>query len=119
MTSLTDLLAGLDTSVKTTLENVPTVDEDSDLDAEDIPGQGSNRWVKVPEVVAVVCDLKASTSLGTGKHDTSTARIYRASVEGAVAILHEFEADFIDIQGDGGFGLYWGCLLYTSPSPRD
>jgi len=107
---LTSLLDSLDDEVNTVLNNsdIPVVDKDGTFDAKDIPSSSSDTWIKLPEVVAVVCDLKGSTHLGTGKHDKSTARIYKSGVEGAVRIFHEFGANFIDIQGDGGFGLFWG-----------
>lgn len=105
---LSDLLDEVKGDVQTTLNNVPPVIVSDDPDADDIPGQGSAKWLKIPNVVAVVADLKNSTQLGTGRHDTSTARTYKAAVEGSVKILSRFEADFIDIQGDGGFGLFWG-----------
>ncbi|GAA3797410.1 hypothetical protein [Micrococcus endophyticus] len=111
---LTSLLDDLGEEVNTVLNNsdIPVVDKDGTFDAKDIPSSSSTTWIKLPEVVAVVCDLKGSTHLGTGKHDKSTARIYKASVEGAVRIFHEFDANFIDIQGDGGFGLFWGDKAY-------
>lgn len=111
---LTGLLDALGEEVNTVLNNsdIPVVEKDGTFDAKDIPSSSSGTWIKLPEVVAVVCDLKGSTHLGTGKHDTSTARIYKSSVEGAVSILHTFEANFIDIQGDGGFGLFWGDRAY-------
>lgn len=111
---LTALLDDLGEEVNTVLNNsdIPVVDKDGTFDAKDIPSSSSDTWIKLPEVVAIVCDLKGSTHLGTGKHDKSTARIYKASVEGAVRIFHEFEANFIDIQGDGGFGLFWGDKAY-------
>lgn len=111
--SLETLLGELDETVRSTIDTLPDVGEcDGSFEAEDIPDSGSTTWVKLPEVVAVVCDLKSSTHLGTGRHDKSTARIYTSAVDGAVRIFHDFEADFIDIQGDGGFGLYWGDKAY-------
>lgn len=111
---LTSLLDELGEEVNTVLNNsdVPVVEKDGTFKAQDIPSSSSDTWIKLPEVVAVVCDLKGSTHLGTGKHDKSTARIYKSSVEGAVRIFHDFEANFIDIQGDGGFGLFWGDRAY-------
>lgn len=111
---LTDLLADLGKEVNTVLNtsDIPVVEKEGTFDAKDIPSSSSDTWIKLPEVVAVVCDLKGSTHFGTGKYDTSTARIYKSSVEGAVSILHSFEANFIDIQGDGGFGLFWGDRAY-------
>lgn len=110
--NLSDLLTGLHSSVSDALETVPEVDEKSDPALDDIPGQGSGSWLKIPTVVAVVFDLKDSTHLGTGRHDTSTARVYKTAVESAVGVLAEFDTDFIDIQGDGGFGLFWGDLAF-------
>lgn len=111
---LKTLLDVLGDEVNTVLNNsdFPVVEKDGSFNAKDIPSSSSDTWIKLPEVVAVVCDLKGSTHLGTGKHDTSTARIYKSSVEGAVSVLHYFEANFIDIQGDGGFGLFWGDHAY-------
>ncbi|WP_256842255.1 hypothetical protein [Ornithinimicrobium cryptoxanthini] len=111
---LTSLLASLDDEVNTVLNNstVNVVDKGGDFSIADIPSSSSDTWIKLHNVVAVVCDLKGSTHLGTGKYDKSTARIYKSGVEGAVRILNEFDANFIDIQGDGGFGLFWGDRAY-------
>ncbi|QGF23783.1 hypothetical protein [Raineyella fluvialis] len=111
---LNNLLDSLDHEVNEALNNaqVTVVERDDGFDVKDVPSSSSDTWIKLSNVVAVVCDLKGSTHLGTGKHDKSTTRIYKAGVEGAVRIFHEFEADFIDIQGDGGFGLFWGDRAY-------
>lgn len=105
---LDELLGELKSDVGATLNAVPRVITIDAPQLEEIPGQGSAKWLKIPSVVAVVADLKNSTALGTGKHDTSTARAYKAAVEGSVKVLNQFGANFIDIQGDGGFGLFWG-----------
>jgi len=109
---LNELLGDLSSEVDDVLKTVPAVPELDDPTLDDIPGQGSGKWLKIPNVVAVVFDLKGSTHLGTGRRDTSTARIYKSAVESAVAVLNEFEAQFIDIQGDGGFGVFWGDLAF-------
>lgn len=72
----------------------------------------ARRWVKIKDVVSVVADLKSSTKLGTGKWKASTASIYEASTGNVVSILNKFDSDFIQIQGDGVFGLFWGELRY-------
>ncbi|MBF4600585.1 hypothetical protein ITJ55_07165 [Frigoribacterium sp. VKM Ac-1396] len=69
-------------------------------------------WHQLEDVVAVVVDLKGSSRLGTGKHASSTASIYEASTDNAVRVLKHFGADFIQIQGDGAFGLFWGEGCY-------
>lgn len=105
---LDSLLSNLDDGVREVLASNPSVLERSDPSLDDIKGAGSSTWLKIPEVVAVVADLRNSSQLGTGRHDVSTAKIYQSSVDGAVKVFHDFEANFIDIQGDGGFGLFWG-----------
>ena len=65
------------------------------------------------DVVAVVADLRNSTQLGTGgQHAASTASIYQAATGGVVGIYDQFDADFIQIQGDGAFALFWGEKRY-------
>jgi len=102
------LLANLDSDAKTELEAKPEVIESGhSLDINDLAIK-ARRWHKLKDVVCVVADLKSSTKLGIGKHDTSTARIYQASTGGVVKIFDQFQADFIQIQGDGVFALFWG-----------
>lgn len=111
MTTAVDLealLATLDGRVETELASTPTVkDVGHDLDLDDLPIT-ARKWLKVTDVVAVVADLKNSTKLGTGKWAQSTASIYEAATGGVVSIFNEFDADFLAIQGDGVFGLFWG-----------
>lgn len=56
----------------------------------------------------MVADLKSSTKLGTGKWAQSTASIYEAATGGVMSIFDEFRSDFLAIQGDGVFALFWG-----------
>lgn len=102
------LLDDLDTTSRDELGNVPeVVDSGYELDIEDLCIV-ARKWHKVKDVVCVVADLKNSTRLGLNKHATSTARIYQASTDCVVRIFNTFEADFIQIQGDGVFALFWG-----------
>lgn len=106
------LLETCDSDVKIELAAKPEViDVGDDLDVDDL-AISARRWHKLRDVVAVVADLKASTRLGTGKHDTSTARIYQAATGNTVRIFNEIGADFLQIQGDGVFGLFWGERRY-------
>ncbi|KGH47939.1 hypothetical protein IN07_05385 [Modestobacter caceresii] len=102
------LLSDLDGKVKTELASTPTVqDVGHELDVDDLPIT-ARRWLKVTDVVAVVADLKNSTKLGTGKWAQSTASIYEAATGNVVSIFDQFGADFLAIQGDGVFALFWG-----------
>jgi class 3 adenylate cyclase len=109
---LDELLLVLDQAVKTELDSTPDVEEwDGTLDVSKLPIT-ARRWIKVPDLVAVLADLKNSTQLGTGKWAASTASIYQAGTGGIVDIYNKFNADFIQIQGDGAFALFWGDMRY-------
>lgn len=109
---LEDLLKDLDQKAKDEFASTPeVVDKGHSLDVSALPIT-ARKWHKVTDAVAVVADLKGSTKLGTGKWAASTASIYEASTGGVVRIFDEFEADFLAIQGDGAFALFWGDLRY-------
>jgi class 3 adenylate cyclase len=102
------LLADVDGDVSVELASKPeVVDKGHDLDVDSLPII-ARKWHKATDVVAVVADMKNSTQLGLNKHAASTASIYEASTGGIVQIFNEFDADFIAIQGDGAFALFWG-----------
>ncbi|MGY3129159.1 class 3 adenylate cyclase [Agrococcus sp. UYP33] len=106
--NLDSLLGDVDRTTRDEFASKPEVEKwDDDFDVSDLPIT-ARKWVQVPDVVAVVADLKNSTHLGTGKHGASTASIYEAATGGTVAIYNRFGADFIAIQGDGAFALFWG-----------
>jgi hypothetical protein len=109
MTSdLDGLLRGLDDRVRDELKSKPEVVEKGDsLDVDALPIE-ARRWHRLSEGVAVLADLKSSTQLGLNKHAASTASIYEAATGNVVRILGDFGADFVAIQGDGAFGLFWG-----------
>lgn len=109
---LSELLADLDNDVKDELSSTPeVVDKGDGLNVEELPIT-ARKWHKLDDVVAVVADLKNSTKLGTNKWAASTASIYQASTGGVVEIFNQFKANFIAIQGDGAFALFWGEHRY-------
>ncbi|MGY4647682.1 adenylate/guanylate cyclase domain-containing protein [Mycobacterium sp. URHB0021] len=90
-------------------KNPPVDDVDAEnLDVADLPDAIGSKWFRTDDVVACFADLKNSTQLSVGKHPRSTAAIYRAASGNATRVMHDFDADFIQIQGDGVFGLFWG-----------
>lgn len=102
------VLDNLSASVKTELASKPEVVEKGDsLNVGELPIT-ARKWYRLDDVVAVVADLKNSTRLGTGKHAASTASIYQASTGNVVQVFDSFDADFLAIQGDGAFALFWG-----------
>lgn len=110
---LTALLTQLDERVSTELASAPeVVDVGHSVDADSL-AVIARRWHKVTDVVAVVADLKNSTKLGTGKWAASTASIYEAATGSVVTVFDRFDANFLQIQGDGVFALFWGERRYA------
>lgn len=106
--SLEEVLDALGTHVKDEMTvNPEIIDKGDSLDVDDLPIT-ARKWHKLTEAVAVVADLKGSTNLGVGKHAASTAAIYEAATGGLSKVFKDFAADFVAIQGDGAFGLFWG-----------
>ena len=105
---LNSFLKDVDDDVRIELSCKPeVVDKGHYLDVDNLPIV-ARKWHKLTDGVAVVADLKSSTQLGLNKHVASTASIYEASTGGVVQIFDEFDADYIAIQGDGAFALFWG-----------
>ena len=102
------LLSDTDQHVVDELAFMPEViKKGSDLDVADLPFD-ERVWHKVDDAVAVVADLKGSTQLGLNIYAASTASIYEAATGNVAEILSEFDVDFVAVQGDGAFGLFWG-----------
>lgn len=108
---MVDLTELLDRTKQTAVQQLSTtttvVDGSLPIDLSDLRIEAPT-WVRY-DVTAVVADMVNSTHLGaTGQWEKWTAAIYDAAVSPMVQILDAFGADFIDIQGDGGFGLFTG-----------
>jgi len=72
----------------------------------------TNKWLKIKDVVCVYIDMKNSTQLSAQNHDKSTAGIYQYFTDTAVRILDQFGASYIDVRGDGAFGLFDSDKIY-------
>ena len=105
---LDNLLKALDTRVATEISSTPEViDRGHDLDTDNLPII-ARKWHKATDVVAVFADLKNSSQLGVNLYPQSTASVYEAAVGSVVDILDKFDANYLDIQGDAAFGVFWG-----------
>lgn len=69
-------------------------------------------WHSTDDVVCVFCDLKNSTKLSLRQYAKSSARTYEAATGGAVQAMAAFAPEYMDIQGDGMYGLFSGELRY-------
>lgn len=67
-----------------------------------------NRWYRVDEAVAVYADLKGSTNLSAQRQARVMAKIYELFTGAWISTLRAMKSGFIDIKGDGGFGLFYG-----------
>ena len=91
------------------------LDQQADLgvqitDLNDVPEQGpSNKglWNRITNVTAVFADIKNSTQLNT-EDRTEAAYAYTYFIRAMALVLERFGARYIDIQGDGIFGLFSG-----------
>src|SRR5690554_638910 len=110
---LDELLDSLTDRVKIEFSSMPDIENGgSEIDLSKLPIE-ARRWVRIDDVVAVVADLKNSTGLGTGsQRAASTASIYEAAVNPIVHVYDSFDADAIEIQGDGAFAVFWGDSRY-------
>ena len=77
----------------------------------DVPETGptnKGQWYQIAKVTAVFADLKNSTELSTESSPRPAAYAYTYFIRAMALILERFGADYIDIQGDGIFGLFSG-----------
>ena len=80
---------------------------------EAVPGAGPAHrgvWVQIPEVTVVFADLKSSTVLNADYGAKVAARAYTYFSRAMTVILEAFQVRYVDVQGDGIFGLF-------SPNP--
>lgn len=82
-------------------------------DVETFPKAGDlcvdkRKWLRMKNVVVVSADLKDSTALSFNKYAQTSARLYEAATGSAVRLMAKFDPQFMDIQGDGIFGLFHG-----------
>ena len=65
-------------------------------------------WFQIPQVTAVFADLKGSTELIATASPRVAAIAYTYFIRAMAVTLERFSAKYVDIQGDGIFGLFSG-----------
>ena len=65
-------------------------------------------WLQIPQVTAVFADLKSSTELSSTASPRVAAIAYTYFTRAMAVTLERFSAGYVDIQGDGIFGLFSG-----------
>lgn len=78
---------------------------------DNVPESGpanSGVWWQIPAVTCIFADLKRSTSLSADGSRKDAAYAYTYFIRAMTVTLERFSARYIDIQGDGIFGLFSG-----------
>jgi len=76
-------------------------------DWKDIPLEGK-KWLQVADLSCVYIDMIGSTKLQVVKLPKVAAKVYQLFVDNMVKTLQDYDCEFIDIKGDGGFGIFTG-----------
>ena len=81
------------------------------VEQDEVPDTGpvhGGVWLQIPEVTAVFVDVKGSTGLNTRLGAETAAHAYNYFNRAMAVILDGFQARYVDVQGDGLFGLFSG-----------
>jgi class 3 adenylate cyclase len=81
---------------------------------DDIPLVNRRHWFQIPDVISVFVDMIGSTKLSAQRHARGTAKVYQFFTGTAVDIFHTFDAPYIDVRGDGVFGLFNQDQVYLA-----
>lgn len=71
-----------------------------------IPYSDPQQWMRIPSVICVYVDMRGSTALSAEERDKKTAAAYQLFTGTAVRTFTAFDAAYIDVRGDGAFGLF-------------
>lgn len=82
----------------------------------DIPIENTSHWLKIPDVICCFVDMEGSTKLSAGLHEKTTAKAYKLFTETAIRMFAKFDAEYIDVKGDGVFALFNSDRAYTALS---
>lgn len=70
------------------------------------PMDNHKHWLKIPDVICVFTDMIGSTQLTASTSENTTTKAYFLFTQTITQIFHHYGASYIDIQGDGVFGLF-------------
>lgn len=96
-----------DDAKKLYAEDVEVEEKQEIPDPKDIPLL-TNKWLKLDDVTCVYADMTRSTQLSVRREAKTVAKLYQLFTGNAVRILNTFGAEYIDVRGDGAFGLFTG-----------
>lgn len=73
---------------------------------DDIPLIDRNKWLEIPSIICVYIDMKDSTKLSVSAKEKDVASAFQLYTGTAVRLLNAVGAKYIDVRGDGAFGLF-------------
>ena len=90
------------------LKEDPDIENHASIPDWDAIPLGGKKWLQADSLSCVYIDMVGSTKLQVVKHPKIAAKVYQLFVENMVQSLQDYDCEFIDIKGDGGFGLFVG-----------
>jgi class 3 adenylate cyclase len=79
-----------------------------------IPIVDPKHWLRIPDVICVFVDMAHSTKLSATAQQKTTAGAYQLFTGTAVRLFDAFESPYIDVRGDGVFGLFNSNQVYRA-----
>jgi class 3 adenylate cyclase len=81
--------------------------EDINSIPDNIPLEG-NKWLYCKDVTCVYADMVGSTQLQIHQNPIVSAKVYQIFVKSLVLTFNNYEAEYVDIKGDGAFAIFTG-----------
>jgi class 3 adenylate cyclase len=107
-----ELWKTMEETFKVQKEKVDTIEV---VEIDDIPPVGDmkleiGKWYKLRNLVSLYVDMVGSTKFTNDKSEKASAKMYEMFTGSLVKILKysDYQAEYIDIKGDGGFALWKG-----------
>jgi len=89
-----------------TIRDIEIVEKNEIPASEEIPFENPKKWLRISKVACLFVDMTNSSVLDYKNHAKRVAQIYEAFTTPLVRLMSVFGASYIDIKGDGAFGLF-------------
>ncbi|NRP10372.1 MULTISPECIES: adenylate/guanylate cyclase domain-containing protein [unclassified Marinobacterium] len=94
--------------------SIEIVESNSIPHTKDMPGTGTDKWLKIKGPICVSTDMANSTALSAKSYPKQTAKVYQLYTDTATKLFHSFDARYIDINGDGVFAMFDSNQPYSA-----
>lgn len=79
-----------------------------------IPVESGSKWFRIEDVVCVFADMSGSTKLSAKMSRHGLVRAYQLFTGTAVRLFDELDCPYIDVKGDGVFGMFDAGQAHTA-----